>query len=210
MNDTTRTGTARTTMGRRIAEARKSLELTQQDLADRIGVTPQAVSKWETDASLPDVALLAPLSKTLGLSLDQLLTGDGYPNPTPEAPEAPRAQWGKILGDISKDIHGDTGSIVGDVRADIYGDVLGDITGSVRNVYGNVTGKIVGEVDGDITGYVGGHLIGTVTGHVKGGVRGKILGSVIGDGINVDEGPEARRARKAAAKAKRGGRPTTG
>ncbi len=192
MNDSTKT-----TMGRRIAEARKSLELTQQDLADRIGVTPQAVSKWETDASLPDVALLAPLSTMLRLSLEQLLTGDGYPS---SAPEAPRPQWGKILGDVSKDIHGDTGSIVGDVRADIYGDVLGDITGSVRNVFGNVTGKIVGEVDGDITGYVGGHLIGTVTGHVKGGVRGKILGSVIGDGINVDEGPEARRARKAAAR----------
>ncbi len=198
MNDTTRT-TPAATMGRRIAETRKSLELTQQDLADRVGVTPQAVSKWETDASLPDIGLLASLATTLGLTLDQLVTGEGY-HPAADAAPAPRANWGKILGTVTEDIHGDVGTIVGDVQADIYGDVRGDITGTVRNIYGNVEGKIVGEVHGDITGYVGGHLIGIVDGRVKLGVRGKILGTIIGDGINVDQAAGVRRGRKGAAR----------
>jgi len=175
------------TMGKRIAAARKQLGLTQQDLADEVGVTFQAVSKWETDASLPDVALLVPVAEALGMTPGELLTGDRPAGPAePAAPSEPRAEWGRILGEVTKDIHGDVGSILGEVRADIYGDVKGDILGSVRNVYGNVEGNITGDVLGDVTGYVRGRLVGVVHGRVKGGVRGRILGSVIGDGINVD------------------------
>ena len=193
MNDTTG-ATTPTTMGRRIAETRRSLELTQQDLADRVGVSPQAVSKWETDGSLPDVALLSPLAKTLGLDLDALVTGEGY-GALPDAPPAPRPYWGKILGEVTKDIHGDVGTIIGRVEADIYGDVRGDIIGDVRNIYGNVEGKVTGDVHGDITGYIGGNLAGTVTGRVGLGVRGKVLGTIIGDGINVKQAPRRGRSR---------------
>ncbi|HWL60047.1 MAG TPA: helix-turn-helix transcriptional regulator [Microbacteriaceae bacterium] len=193
------------TIGRRIATARKAKSLTQQDLADEVGVTFQAVSKWETDASLPDVALLAPIATALDLGLDELLTGR-KPEPSPDAPAEPRAQWGRIMGEVTKDIHGDVDSVLGNVRADIYGDVNGDIVGEVRSVYGNVLGNIVGEVHGDVTGYVKGKLIGIVYGRVKGGVRGKIYGPILGGGINVDLYDDGRGRVRPARNRQNGGR----
>lgn len=63
---------AYTTMGACIAHARREKGLTQEALANRLGVTNQAVSKWESDACCPDVMLLPPLSDALGLTLDAL------------------------------------------------------------------------------------------------------------------------------------------
>ena len=59
--------------GKRIANHRKRLNLSQQDLADRLSVTAQAVSKWETGAALPDIELLLELSKLYGVSINELL-----------------------------------------------------------------------------------------------------------------------------------------
>lgn len=64
------------TIGKRIALLRKQRGLTQEDLAERMGVSGQAVSKWENDLSCPDIALLSELSKTLGVTVDELLTGE--------------------------------------------------------------------------------------------------------------------------------------
>lgn len=60
------------TMGNVISENRKKLELTQEALAQKLGVTNQAVSKWETDQSLPDTMLLPALAEALGISIDAL------------------------------------------------------------------------------------------------------------------------------------------
>lgn len=49
---------------------------TQEQLADILGVTPQAVSKWETSETYPDGTLLVPLAKALGTSLDELFDND--------------------------------------------------------------------------------------------------------------------------------------
>ena len=62
-------------IGKRIASARKAKGMTQVDLAGKMGVSSQAVSKWETDASCPDISLLPLLCKTLGITADELLTG---------------------------------------------------------------------------------------------------------------------------------------
>ena len=59
-------------MGARIARYRKELGLTQEALAHRLGVTNQAVSKWEGDVCCPDIQLLPALADALGLSLDAL------------------------------------------------------------------------------------------------------------------------------------------
>lgn len=64
------------TIGKRIALLRKQRGLTQEDLAERMGVSGQAVSKWENNLSCPDIALLSELSKTLGVTVDELLTGE--------------------------------------------------------------------------------------------------------------------------------------
>ena len=63
------------TIGSRIAKYRKAKGLTQENLAREMSVSSQAVSKWETDASCPDISALPQLCKILGISTDELLTG---------------------------------------------------------------------------------------------------------------------------------------
>ena len=60
-----------------ISRYRKELGLTQEVLADKLNITFQAVSKWETGQTIPDTMLLAVLARTLGVSVDKLL---GYPS----------------------------------------------------------------------------------------------------------------------------------
>lgn len=63
------------TIGNRISKFRKAKGMTQEDLSSKLGVSSQAVSKWETDTSCPDISLLPQLCKVLGISTDELLTG---------------------------------------------------------------------------------------------------------------------------------------
>lgn len=63
-------------IGNRISKYRKEKGLTQEELAVKLGVSSQAVSKWENDASCPDISLLPQLCRTLGISTDELLTGN--------------------------------------------------------------------------------------------------------------------------------------
>ncbi|MFV0395752.1 MAG: helix-turn-helix domain-containing protein [Coprobacillaceae bacterium] len=169
-------------LGNTFKDKRKELGMTQEELAEKLGITFQAVSKWETGISMPDINMLQSISQLFNISIDELITGKSDQNSKKE-----RAKWGKIIGTVTNDIHADIGKIIGDVKGDIYGDVNGNIQGETQNIYGNVIGNILGTVNGDITGYVSGNLYGVVTGKVKLGVRGKVLGSIIGDGINVPE-----------------------
>ncbi len=61
------------TIGKRIAENRKRLALTQDQLAEQLGLTAQAVSKWENDQSCPDITMLPKLADIFGISTDELL-----------------------------------------------------------------------------------------------------------------------------------------
>ena len=63
------------TIGNRIAKFRKAKGMTQEDLANQLGVSSQAVSKWENDASCPDISLLPQLCQILNITTDELLTG---------------------------------------------------------------------------------------------------------------------------------------
>ncbi len=63
------------TLGRRIAILRKEKGLKQEDLANALDVSPQAVSKWENDQTCPDISLLPKLAELLGVSVDELLSG---------------------------------------------------------------------------------------------------------------------------------------
>ena len=63
------------TIGKRIAALRRDKNLKQDDLAQMLEVSPQAVSKWENDQTCPDISLLPKLAKILGVSVDELLSG---------------------------------------------------------------------------------------------------------------------------------------
>lgn len=61
------------TLGSMIAELRKQHGMTQLELAEKMGVTDKAVSKWERDLSCPDINSLPKLAETLGVSVEELM-----------------------------------------------------------------------------------------------------------------------------------------
>ena len=64
------------TLGERLAKLRKEKGLSHEEVADKINVTRQTVSKWELDQSLPDFDRIMPLCKLYNVSSDELLTGN--------------------------------------------------------------------------------------------------------------------------------------
>ena len=63
-------------IGKFIAILRKERGLTQEELANKLGITKNAVSKWERGISLMDMSLLNPLCEILGISITELLNGE--------------------------------------------------------------------------------------------------------------------------------------
>ena len=72
-------------LGERIYNLRKRSALSQEEFADRLGVSRQAVSKWETGQSVPDSEKAAAMAKFFGVSLDYLLNGEEVATPLPMA-----------------------------------------------------------------------------------------------------------------------------
>ena len=83
------------TLGAMIAALRKEKGMTQLDLAQQLGVTDKAVSKWERDLSCPDVNSLPKLAEVLGVTVDELMQ-------TKIKPTEEIRSWEKILDMILK------------------------------------------------------------------------------------------------------------
>ena len=95
--------------GERIYNLRKKSGLSQEEFADKLGVSRQAVSKWETGQSVPDSEKAAAIGAFFGVSLDWLINGTENAASAPAVPEAPavseapappakkRAGWVKAL-----------------------------------------------------------------------------------------------------------------
>lgn len=66
--------------GNMIKQSREAKKITQAELARTLGVSDKAVSKWETGRSYPDITLIEPLAKALGLSTIELLSGESVTN----------------------------------------------------------------------------------------------------------------------------------
>ena len=62
------------TLGNRIAELRRAKNITQDEMAEKLNVTAQAVSKWENDLSCPDIMLLPKIAQMLSVTVDELLS----------------------------------------------------------------------------------------------------------------------------------------
>ena len=92
-------------VGKTIAKLRQNKNMTQQQLAAALGVSHQAVSKWETGAALPDVQTLIALTRLFGITIEQLLEGDVPEDrvepPKPASPfEEPIQNIGNFVNNI--------------------------------------------------------------------------------------------------------------
>lgn len=83
-----------------IASNRKAQGMTQVELAERLGVTNKAVSKWETGKCLPDAELFQPLCGLLGITVNELLMGEVIP--AEQATEKAEATIISLAGDRQK------------------------------------------------------------------------------------------------------------
>ena len=75
------------TLGEKLSEKRRRKNMTQDDVAEKLGVTPQAVSKWENDASCPDISLLPTIASLYETTIDELLSKESAPAVTFVPPE---------------------------------------------------------------------------------------------------------------------------
>lgn len=87
------------TLGAMIAELRKKQGMTHLELAEKMGVTDKAVSKWERDLSCPDINSLPDLAAYLGVSVDELMQIHAQV----EAEAAPpKANWRETVNTVCK------------------------------------------------------------------------------------------------------------
>lgn len=68
-------------IGRFIAENRRAKKLTQEGLAEKLGITNKSISKWENGNCMPDSSLIQPLCKILDISIDELFVGEKLNDP---------------------------------------------------------------------------------------------------------------------------------
>ena len=63
-------------IGKYISNKRKDLKLTQEQLAEKLGVTDRSVSRWENGKSMPDLSILKSLCEVLNIKLEELFSGE--------------------------------------------------------------------------------------------------------------------------------------
>ncbi|MHA7965061.1 helix-turn-helix transcriptional regulator [Paenibacillus sp. CAU 1782] len=90
-------------IGRNIYHLRKGANMTQSELSEQLGISHQAVSKWENGECLPDIEVLLNLAGLFGRSVEEILLGSTGPfQPTSEVKQT---MWEGVLSDIQGKIH---------------------------------------------------------------------------------------------------------
>ena len=124
-------------IGSFIAARRKESGLTQSQLAEKLGITDKAVSKWETGRSMPDLSLFGPLCEQLQITLNELLAGELIPD------ENLKEKSNQILFEVISNWFGEDkrkAQAASDTRAVLK-------LKNVRKIYGNGTGSTVAVKD---------------------------------------------------------------
>ena len=167
-------------IGTNIRQYRKAMDISQEQLAEAIGVTVQAVSKWETQQSLPDIGIVPGIAEFFGVTLDQLFFGNADDIAKTDVSAVPhdgklyifQMRDGKVLGkdewERDKCIHLVLDEKNNQLSAEIWGnaDINGNVGGSV-NANGNAN-----------CGNVGGGVV------ANGAVNcGNVAGAVTADGM---------------------------
>lgn len=188
-------------LGKNIAKLRKEKGWTQNELGERLGVSNQAISKWESEMNMPDVMLLPAIADLFGCYIDELFQRNVMPEkegilPLPwEDDDTVRCVVFKghtklaSADDITKNV---TFEMTGDVPT-VYSDgniiVNGNVTSGGCTAHGDISveGKIIGEcvASGSIT--VGDKILGTCTAGENITAGGKITGACVARNIMSDE-----------------------
>lgn len=92
------------TFGQRFSRLRKNKGYTQDDIANKVNVSSQAVSKWENDINMPDVGILLNLGDLLGVSTDELL-GKENPVPAKFEPDTVQKDFSRLMLRVIVDSH---------------------------------------------------------------------------------------------------------
>ena len=101
--------------GAYISRLRREKDWTQLEMADKLNVTHQAVSRWEKGDSFPDIAVLSSLAGLLGVSVDDLLNG----GPTPPRQPGQRVSTGGVLNELAQGRAANVARMVREDQADI-------------------------------------------------------------------------------------------
>ena len=95
------------TLGKKISDYRKMRNMTQEELAERMNVSSQAVSKWENDLSIPDLPTLIGLADLFGVTMDELVRQEEALPVVQVLPEGKRKPVNQMLLRIVVDSDGD-------------------------------------------------------------------------------------------------------
>ena len=136
-------------IGGRLAELRSENRLTQEELAEQLGVSRQAISKWESDKTFPNIDKLLSISALYQVSLDYLLKGEEYDtrvkdnqNNDLEKIEEDKQENSQSNEQLQMtDIENNQEHIVNDIVNDIENDIADDITSEIRNDMVKTSGK---------------------------------------------------------------------
>ncbi len=136
------------TLGETILYHRKKAQLSQEALAELVGVSRQAVSKWELDEATPEVAKLVSLAGAFHITVDQLLSGQAEPAQTP--PPAPPAKPDHLsfLGRLIRRY----GWLAG-VYVALSGAGVAIVGGIARYAFRQMFAVTMGDLFGDISGF---------------------------------------------------------
>lgn len=196
-------------LARNILKYRKKAGLTQDALANRLGVTYQAVSKWENGFSAPDISVLPILADLLDCSIDALFSRGETDAPEGARPEVHYdlctefpwpdddvfrgvvcegrkiLQQSKIAGRFTFEWHGDARNVECECNLEVHGNVEGDCeAGGTLTVEGDVAGDCDSggfiSVEGDVTGDCA--ATGTIA------VEGDVIGNCTSGGMLTVEG----------------------
>ena len=188
-------------LGKNIAKFRKEKGWTQGELGEKLGVSNQAVSKWESEMNMPDVLLLPALADLFGCYIDELFQR----NVIPEKESGFSLPWENddvircvvfkghemltseddITKNVTFEIAGNALSVVCDGNVVINGIIAGGGCTAQGNV--SVSGRIIGEctANGNIT--VGDRILGACTAGANISAGYKITGACTAHNITTDE-----------------------
>ena len=188
-------------LGKNIAKFRKEKGWTQSELGEKLGISNQAISKWESEMNMPDVLLLPALADLFGCYIDELFQR----NVIPEKESGFSLPWENddvircvvfkghemltseddITKNVTFEIAGNALSVVCDGNVVINGIIAGGGCTAQGNV--SVSGRIIGEctANGNIT--VGDRILGTCTAGANISAGYKITGACTAHNITTEE-----------------------